>query len=552
MIRWVDDILEQKSEQSPFAVEEEPSAKGDDAVSFDWIHGPGGGGGNCDDIETETSTPVALRTSGAPLLDAKSIAMIREAAENLWDGRNNDNKEQVGASSRFTLQFEETNSECHLDELVASDPTGNLKDIVDDLLTNKVYPLVRKAFGSDADAAGHNGLTDGRLCVYDSLVVRYNGDKATDRFGASQPLHGDGGVVSVNIALNPHSNNGGDVHGDSFSGGGTFFEDLIRDDIENPLNDTVSSGNGNGNDNDNGNSCGPILRPSATGHGLAHWSTKRHAGAPTSSGTRDILVIFLTQRRADKAPSFSGIERSFHLKLKARELPSAHRGTALRCLDMAIEENPLDAQAHFWKGFHLMQGMQQERTTTTAEDSVAADAAATEEEEQQRWQEIDRGVYHLVRATECAPFDANMNCCAGTARRQRWMFAQRTQRLQNGEEDEIGEVTGASGFLERALVLHEHYKRHGISSDFGDKKAAAARLTLGEIYAQLERYNDAVECLTRIIEGFDSPGVDSDGGGDDETVSEAMAKHVSGLIAHCQERARAREEEREGRPELEP
>lgn len=72
------------------------------------------------------------------------------------------------------------------------------------VLQEKVYPLVRTAF---AEAKGSDGDEPplGSLCVYDSIFVRYNGDKAKAagrRRGASQPLHQDGGIYSVNIALN--------------------------------------------------------------------------------------------------------------------------------------------------------------------------------------------------------------------------------------------------------------------------------------------------------------------------------------------------------------
>jgi hypothetical protein len=307
VIRWVDDILKQKSQQSPFAIESSAcnsNCEEKDDVPYERIVAPGGGGGtSATEQEQEPGLRnVALRTTGTPLLDAESIALIRGAAQKLWERHqqsptnhhhhnNNETTAQAAPFSRFTLQFEEINSKCHLNELVVSDASGKLQQIVDDFLTTRVYPLVRSAFGSDDnnDEDKDNRyyeLTDGSLCVYDSLVVRYNGDKATDRFGASQPLHGDGGVVSVNIALNSHRDEGCKEAGicdDTFTGGGTFFEDLIR------LGD---DDNGNNNNNNNGN--GSILRPSSTGHALAHWSTHRHAGAPTRSGTPEILVIFMT------------------------------------------------------------------------------------------------------------------------------------------------------------------------------------------------------------------------------------------------------------------
>ncbi len=70
-----------------------------------------------------------------------------------------------------------------MDDLCAADPT--LKKRIDQILKNKVYPLVRAAFANyDEDSP------KGPLCVYDSIFVRYNGDqaRALGRDGASQPL----------------------------------------------------------------------------------------------------------------------------------------------------------------------------------------------------------------------------------------------------------------------------------------------------------------------------------------------------------------------------
>ena len=73
----------------------------------------------------------------------------------------------------------------HLDDLCTGDPL--LKARMDQLLQERVYPLVRSAF-SDSDDGEKPPL--GPLCVYDSIFVRYNGDKAraAGRMGASQPL----------------------------------------------------------------------------------------------------------------------------------------------------------------------------------------------------------------------------------------------------------------------------------------------------------------------------------------------------------------------------
>ena len=70
----------------------------------------------------------------------------------------------------------------HLDDLCASDPL--LMACINQILQTKVYPLVRLGFSYGDDQPL------GPLCVYDSIFVRYNGDKAKEagRIGASQPL----------------------------------------------------------------------------------------------------------------------------------------------------------------------------------------------------------------------------------------------------------------------------------------------------------------------------------------------------------------------------
>ena len=81
------------------------------------------------------------------------------------------------------------NSEVHLDDLCASDPI--LKTRMDTILKEKIYPLVRATIAEEGRGP------DGSICVYDSILVRYNGEKAkaAGRIGASQPL------VSVSFEL---------------------------------------------------------------------------------------------------------------------------------------------------------------------------------------------------------------------------------------------------------------------------------------------------------------------------------------------------------------
>jgi hypothetical protein len=130
---------------------------------------------------------------------------------------------------------------------------------------------------------------------------------------------------------------------------------------------------------------------------------------------------------------------------------------------------------------------------------------------------------------ECAPRDAKISCYAGMAYRQRWMAAQKRQQSAPSKTT-TEDLFSAAICLERALWLHEKYRRHGISSDFEDN-ATTARLTLGEVYIQLERFGDAIRCLSSI----DKPNSEEA----EASVSEAMQQHISKLIAHCHEQQEA-------------
>jgi hypothetical protein len=216
-------------------------------------------------------------------------------------------------NSRFTYQ-RKGNTEAHLSDVVRhSQRTTGSKDncdvasLVDDMLLNRIYPWIRSAYLSREEMGNELGLF-----VYDSLFIRYNATAANSNgdpgdgsgensgiVGAGQPLHRDLGYVSVNIMLN-----------EEFEGGGTFFEDQLL-----PM---VRSGN-----IDDISRVSP-LKPLGPGHGIAHYSASRHAGAATYSGVREILVIFLaaTERReifidtdGISAPRW---ERNARLKAAAR------------------------------------------------------------------------------------------------------------------------------------------------------------------------------------------------------------------------------------------
>mmetsp|Transcript_1389 Transcript_1389/g.3837 ORF Transcript_1389/g.3837 Transcript_1389/m.3837 type:complete len:496 (-) Transcript_1389:1061-2548(-) len=172
------------SSKMPFAVEDERN--GEDGMQqvdnynlseYEWIMGVPS---SIDAPYNDGSRHVALRTIGDnAILGRNIVSAIRKAANEHWA------KNRGESSSRFTMQFQ-GNSEVHLADLVANSPPW-LKEYIDDALQRKVYPLIRKAFAEDGME-----MPEGTLCVYDSLVVQYDGDAARQHgvIGAMQPLVG--------------------------------------------------------------------------------------------------------------------------------------------------------------------------------------------------------------------------------------------------------------------------------------------------------------------------------------------------------------------------
>jgi len=386
---------------------------------------------------------VAITTYGdTAVFDEDDIALIRAAADKRF-------AQASGAqTSRYTMQYE-GNREVHLDDLCKNDPA--LKERMDNILQEKIYPLVREAFKDQGDNGGHPPPL-GALSVYDSIFVRYNGDVArkAGRIGASQPLHQDGGMYSVNIALNAHKD---DDPVNGFTGGGTFVEALSVGDDE------------------------TVRRPASTGHALLHRTTQRHAGAPTTSGIRDILVIFLTARRPETPINNEytyGIETAMRLQTMAKELP---REQCLRGLELARSYDPLNSEMSYWLGVHLLQG----------DPNDPSD---------ERWEEICRGVETLEAAAELNPADARAYYHLGMAISTRHKYAMRTKRahLLPPAADAASRMIET---FEEAIRLEKICEEAGCKNGFN---VAASYLTLGEFMARLRNFDKAMEYLS-LVEG---------------------------------------------------
>eukprot|EP00980_Cylindrotheca_fusiformis_P014596 scaffold3955_cov160-Cylindrotheca_fusiformis.AAC.16 len=307
----------------------------DPPAYYDWIYSP------------VSKRPLAIETRGEPILDSTTIAWIRQEALAIWNNDNDDTK--LDMASRFTYQ-RKGNYEVHLADLLKRHQTSTdgevQKEAIHQALMQRVYPLIRKAFGKEKDL-----LVDDPSClqlqVYDSIVIRYNASEAaptpepkimTPSFsmGAGQPLHRDLGLVSVNIMLNKE---------DEFEGGG---EDATTEPLLEPLKP----------------SGGP-------GHALLHLSSDRHAGASTQNGVRDILVFFITatrketnsknddggrQQQQHQAPT---LERAARLKSTARSKCQDCRTSFQSALCrayyqyLAVESVPQDGEAWHYLGMAL-------------------------------------------------------------------------------------------------------------------------------------------------------------------------------------------------------
>lgn len=309
---------------------------------FEWIYVKNASR-DADDNDSH-GIPLAIRSKES-LLDMTSVSIIREAAEHWWNPNSEINKASSDGStkSRFTYQ-RKGNYEAHLVDL-AEHVDERIRTVVMETLNKKMYPMVRQAFQSQIP-----DLDELELCVYDSLVIRYNSTEAmleseaetkNKKFlGAGQPLHRDLGLISVNIMLNSPS---------EFEGGGTFFDNQLRDDtLDLSINSTPPN----------------PLKPLGVGHALAHLSNQRHAGVGTTSGVRDILVLFLMTKKSkasgkNAGTKCSGIEMAGRLRNNVLENCAKYGNLSNQYLyrmihyRLAVKFSPLDGEAWHYLGMAL-------------------------------------------------------------------------------------------------------------------------------------------------------------------------------------------------------
>lgn len=479
--------------------------------------------------------PIAIRTSDPqqPILDQDSISIIRNAAQNMWEANkanadaadaDADTDAKSSSSSRFTYQ-RKGNYEAHLVDLANNiDDNGRIRAIMMDALGKRIYPMVRDAFRPLVSE-----LDDLDLRVYDSLVIRYNSteammmgnpldanhnhddehdhDDGTDDvargfLGAGQPLHRDLGLISVNIMLNP---------AEEFQGGGTFLENQLRDHIG--IGGEHGSLGDDGDGDDHKHDPLPVpLKPIGAGHAVAHLSNERHAGVATTSGVRDILVLFLTATQKSTIPHSNNdadlkrndvestrthtapcMERAARLKTYARPncIHCETLDESILCRMMhhrlALQFAPQDGEAWHYLGMAL-----REYAKTKTETKHEAPLVALET--------MQLSIACLERAFQLTPCDARLCNNLGLAYETLSAYIGIGIGIGIGSNESISEKeedahNAIDHYYKQSVRIHELCERVGcdISFDF-----ATVALNYGLFVSNNDEFYDAVQILKKL------------------------------------------------------
>ncbi|KAG7356642.1 hypothetical protein IV203_001328 [Nitzschia inconspicua] len=259
-----------------------------------------------------------------PVLNVTEIAILQDAVDTILEQRRVEEGVSASTKSRFTYQFK-GNSEVHAADF-AKLSDGRAITVINNLLVERLYPLVREAFPNDVTSSH-------KMFVYDSLMIRYNAS-ASDHKSAGQPLHRDLGVISVNVMLN-----------DGFEGGGTYFDNQADGEL-------VAN---------NDQACLMPIKPSGgPGCCIAHFSNERHAGAGTTSGVRDILVFFLSLDELTPQLSNAHLKQTRsacddRLQQDQENVSSKEKILCrIRHQRLAIEMLPNDGEAYLYLGSALL------------------------------------------------------------------------------------------------------------------------------------------------------------------------------------------------------
>jgi tetratricopeptide (TPR) repeat protein len=473
MLTKVDEEHYKDSRVSNFAVEQDPCKSSlPTTVSIDEFWNP------------VTGHRMLVRSRAEklsePIFNKTSIASIRAAAETLWDRQRIESAAgSSGATSRFTYQ-RPGNSEAHVQDLFDVDP--RVKEIVDDALTTRLYPVLRWAFGDtpidrksvvpnqDYNPLSSANLPGGkyRLAVYDSLIIRYDATKAKlhNFTGAGQPLHRDLGLCSVNIALSAL---------EDFEGGGTFFENLLDIDldhlggIDNERHDGMSS------------ALGAVIKPGGAGEFVAHPCAERHAGCVTTEGVRDIMVLFITARQIEPTAQTAAstipivaprMERVGRIRNEARAATDVAEKRLFNA--MAVKEAPHDGDAWSNLGASLL----------LDSENLAEDQAR---------QLIYLALQCIRRATALLPYDSRIRNNLGLS----------FSRIKEMQVDDAIDTESAELVKQTELAFFAATKLDTLCDRAGcdvGPDLAVSLLNLGLLYANRDDFARAVQVLSQIKE----------------------------------------------------
>ena len=470
------------------------------------------------DDDESRQLPLALRTV-SPILDDKTIDLLRCVADEYWTEHESDPE----ISSLFTYQ-RKGNWEAHLGDLCSYNTT--LKDAIQSTIQTCIFPIVRRHFLARSDHRLNHQNDDGHinkercdevhnhdistiqddnqwdLHIFDSLFIRYNATAAgvvdqvfnseegdelekdvvndsddqrmiiTKGKGAGQPLHRDLGVVSVNIMLNDAT---------EFDGGGTFFEEQLSRYVG---TDATNDGDGDGDDNEEeeDETRLPLKPGQKRGHALFHYSNRRHAGAGTTSGVRDILVMFLSSSRTnnhhstatcDTVDFIHPIELGARIKEKSKAIVSEEADKLLSAQELSFVKNmkrtmlyreAINCVENDGEAYHYL---------GTCLDALSQSIA--DEEKQQVGQKL--ALESLQVASKLIPNDGRLF---------------NNQGLTLGKQQPVVDDMHIERAFERSLDIHLRCK--AVSCDVQTNLESTA-LNYGLFLSNRDRWEDAVEVL---------------------------------------------------------
>lgn len=250
-----------------------------------------------------------------------------------------------------------------------------------------------------------------------------------------------------------------------------------------------------------------VQLPVAPGHAIIHETTQRHAGAPTTSGIRDILVVFLSTRRPKVhhvGENTWGIEKSMRLASIGSDMIAESKKL---CLQAARRNNPSNSEVPYWLGIHLVQG-------------------DMDDPSDERWAEISEGVEYLQLATSMNPADARSHYQLGMALASRFKYAMRTRRIHlHPPAQQFAE--GLIHAFETAIQLEEKCNEAGCSNGLN---LPAAFFALGDNMLRLKDFEKARVYLNQVRDAIGQAGDMN------ENWAQSMLEEVGSMNNYCDQK----------------